>query len=194
VTEEHSYVNGVCACGATQYIVTFAAGTLPKNMSNVTVPAAVTVKGDENGATFTLTDEQVASYRYTAGSWYYTFGHWVDEDGNVYTVGEETSIEGNVVLTPVWELYSVNGDTTWNIDDALTVMQYVQDKTNNPLTAEQIALINKVTSSSDPLGYNIDTALAIMQKVQNQELKSITVPYDSEEDNSDFGEGGGEDD
>jgi uncharacterized repeat protein (TIGR02543 family) len=109
------------------------------------------------------------------GEWEYTFLYWVDEAGNKYYPGKTYNISDDLTLYPVWKLYSVNGDSVWNIDDALTVMQYVQDNTNNALTDEQTALIDDVTGSSDSSSYNIDTALAIMQGIQNKTLVSKTT-------------------
>jgi dipeptidase len=157
---------------ATNCSVTYSADTLPAHMSGMTVPQSATVTGGK----FT---PEAATYVYTAGDWYYTFGYWTDAKNNKYEAGTEYDIESSLTLTPVWVLYSLNGDTAWNIDDALVLMQYVQDSDHNALTTEQLALVKKVTNQESD--FNIDSALTIMQKIQNRELVSVTVPYSSVE-------------
>lgn len=163
---------GVVGSGddTSNYSVTYSADTLPAYMSNITIPQSVTVTDGKF-------IPEAATYLYTADSWYYTFSCWMDADKNEYKAGTGYDVKGNLTLTPVWELYSLNGDTTWNIDDALVLMQHVQDPTHNTLTTEQLALTKKVTNQES--NFNIDSALTIMQKIQNKELVSITVPYGS---------------
>jgi hypothetical protein len=156
--------------GNGNYKVNYETGTLPAHMSGMTAPQSVTVTDGK----FT---PEAATYVYTAGNWYYTFGYWTDAEDHKYEVGTEYDIKADLTLTPVWELYSMNGDTTWNIDDALVLMQYVQDSVHNALTTEQLALAKKVTNKES--NFNIDSALTIMQKIQNRELTSQTVPYGS---------------
>jgi hypothetical protein len=168
--EDHTYEDHKCAvCGAEEpyKTVTYAAGTLLKNMDSVKIDDSLSEPINVYDGKYTPAAAEMVSYQ---GSWVYIFAGWKDEDGNTYVAGQETELEGDIVLTPIWKLRTINGDGSWDIDDALTIMQYVQDKDNNPLTAEQIALIGAYTGNTEPATYDIDTALAIMQKIQNKEL------------------------
>jgi hypothetical protein len=141
---------------------------LPTHMTTVTLNDDAASRTIPAGITINLPTADAAAYT-TDNGWIFVFAGWSDGT-NVYEPGGAYTVNEDVTLTPVWELISVNGDETWNIDDALTVMQFVQDRTNNPLTAEQLVLIAKVTGNSEVASYNIDTALTIMQKIQNSEL------------------------
>jgi hypothetical protein len=102
------------------------------------------------------------------GGHVYDFLGWKVGDA-VYQAGDQVTISSNVTAIAQWHLHSVNGDKNWNIDDALTIMQYVQSAAAYPLTAEQLALITELTGDR-PEDFDIDTALCIMQKIQNKEL------------------------
>jgi hypothetical protein len=144
--------------------ITYTAGDTLTKMGDISVPEAVTT----TDGTFTA---GTATAQAGDGNWSYVLSYWQGSDGKQYTPGVEYKA-ADVTLTPVWKLCSINGDTTWNIDDALTIMQYVQDTEHNALAPEQKALIQEVTGWNEAeKPYDIDTALAIMQKIQNKELK-----------------------
>jgi hypothetical protein len=135
---EHTYGTGTCSCGKDQpapttYTITYTNSKNYKNIGNFTLPDDETVAA---GSEYTMP----AALTATDGKWYYVFSGWVDGDGNTYDAGQEVELDHDITLSPVWKLYSINGDDKWNIDDVLTLLSHVSKPEVYKLTDEQEAL------------------------------------------------------
>jgi hypothetical protein len=141
------------------YTVTYAQ-KLASNMTGMTVPEAVELAENEDFLPSTPTYDS---------EWVYVFLYWEDEAHNRYdpASAQPYQVTGDVTLTPVWKLYSINGDGVWNIDDALTIMQYVQDPDHSAIVPEQEVYLDYNHDGK----INIDDALAVMQEIANGVLK-----------------------
>jgi hypothetical protein len=133
---------------------------LASNMTGMTVPEAVELAENEDFLPSTPTYDS---------EWVYVFLYWEDEAHNRYdpASAQPYQVTGDVTLTPVWKLYSINGDGVWNIDDALTIMQYVQDPDHSAIVPEQEVYLDYNHDGK----INIDDALAVMQEIANGVLK-----------------------
>jgi hypothetical protein len=144
---------------ATTVNVTFDAGTLPKNMTEVTFDK--TSQEVDVGGAFT---PAAPSYE---GSWVYEFAGWTDGTTK-YSAGTAIDVEHDMTLTPVWKLHSLNGDDKWNIDDVLTLLSCVSRPTVYKLTDEQRDCIglgeNEVPTMSD--------VKELMQKISGGNLEN----------------------
>jgi hypothetical protein len=102
--------------------VSFNQGELPQNMDRVTFQ---NVGQLYLGDTFT---PNVPSYE---GSWVYQLAGWSDGE-HTYGPNEEIPVTEGLTLTPIWKLYSPNGDGVFNLYDAIQIMEKVDGGTGYP--------------------------------------------------------------
>jgi hypothetical protein len=134
------------------YTVTFNSGS-HTNADFESVEANNVTAADGESVTVTLPKAPANS-----GTWVYDFLGWSDGD-KTYAAGEEITVTGNVELTAVWQLHSVNGDEKWNIDDVLAMMSGITGKIE--FAPEQTAIADRNGDGK----LNIDDVLKVMDEL-----------------------------
>jgi hypothetical protein len=141
-----------------EYTVTFNSGSANKaefaKVADKTVTAA-----DGTSGTVTLP----AAPEKESGDWVYDFQGWSDGD-TVYETGDEITVTGDVELTAVWQLHSIDGDGDWDIDDAKAIMSMRKGESQFADEQKVIADIN----GDEKIDYR--DAMCIMDKLAAGEL------------------------
>jgi hypothetical protein len=159
--QSHVDANGDSVCDVCEgtvsqpsqdYTVTFTSGEHTNAAFASVEDKKVTVANGQSGIV-TLPAAPANS-----GTWVYDFLGW--SDGNkTYAAGEEITVTGDVKLTAVWQLHSVNGDELWTIDDVLAMMSGITGKIE--FAPEQKAIADRNGDGK----LNIDDVLKVMDEL-----------------------------
>ncbi len=106
-----------------EYTVTFLDGKTVEGDIITGMPEpnpATVIEGD----TITLTEP----VRTNAQDWVYIFKGWECSDGNTYAANDVVTVTDDLTFTATWQLYSVNGDGTWNYRDSMALLDMLANK------------------------------------------------------------------